>query len=250
MAKDTPWFPHDYNARADDGTAALITQHGATGYGIYMIVTEILHEDDESKIEYSEKKLRRIAASCKTKYDDFKAIIDDCIDFELWVLQDGYFLSNRVLRNKTDREKIRQKRIEAGKKGGEANALNIKANASKNEANGKQIEANSSTRQDITRDNSKPSSNEEEIDISLADKEKYKKEHWIGWATRKEIVKKKDAFTKMLIPWVEKYGKELCNSFWKYWTEPNKNKSGQLRWEAEKFFDFDARLRTFKKNEK
>lgn len=230
MAKDTLWFPHDYNARADEKTAALLNDYGALGYGVFQIITEILHEEDESRIQYEDKKLRRLAATCKVDYEKFKLVIDDCIHvYELWTLEDGYFFSDRVNRNKEDRERIRQKRIEAGQKGGEANASKIKANASKNrsgaKANVKQIEANSSTGQDNTVQDNK--SSKEDIDIWLQEK--------------------KDRFKKMVAPFVDKYGKELCNDFWYYWVQPHKTLK-QVRWEGEKYFDIDARLRTFKKN--
>ncbi|MES2212835.1 MAG: Lin1244/Lin1753 domain-containing protein, partial [Pseudomonadota bacterium] len=103
--KNTLWFPHDYNARADEKTAALISDHGAAGYGIYNIITEMLHESEDSMIEYSEKKLRRLATSCKITYEYLKVIIDDCIHvYELLVMSDNNFYSNRVIRNKHDRE--------------------------------------------------------------------------------------------------------------------------------------------------
>jgi len=252
MAKDTLWFPHDYNARADEKTAALIGEYGALGYGVFQIITEILHEEDGSKIEYSEKKIRRLAGICKVKYDELKAIIDDCINvFDLWITDGEYFYSERVKRNKEDRERIRSKRMEAGKRGGEANASKIKANASKKVANGKQNVANSSTGQDITVIPSKEaitSSLEEDINISADLQKKYSKNEWFGWKVAKEIITKKEAFTEKIKPFVADYGATLCNDFWYYWTQPMTNRSGKLAYEAEKKFDIDARLRTFKTN--
>lgn len=246
MAKDTPWFPHDYNARADEKTAALINDHTATGYGVFSILTEILHEEEGSRIEYSEKRLRRLAGNCKVDFDKFKAIIDDCINiYELWALQDGYFYSDRVIRNKEDRERIRQKKAENGKKGGEArsarnvaNATNNQANARKNkalakhsQAPAKQNVANPTTGQDNTEHNT--STNVEDIDISQP----------------KDLIKeKKEVFKAMVQPFIESFGKDLCNDFWFYWTQPNKPNT-MVRWESEKFFDIQARLRTFRNNE-
>lgn len=241
MAKDTLWFPHDYNARADEKTAELIIQHKATGYGVFQIITEILHEEDDSRIEYEEKKLKRLAATCGLPYEDFKAIIDDCIHtHEVWILEDGYFFSDRVIRNKADRERIRQIRVENGRRGGVANASKIKAFASKKVANAtknssgaiaplKQNEANGSTGQDKTEQNNS-STNVEDINMAA------------DW-----LKQRRDEFKERVKPFVEKYGKELCNDFWYYWTQPHQ-KLKQIRWDSEKFFDIDARLRTFKNN--
>lgn len=64
-----------------------------------------------------------------------------------------------------------------------------------------------------------------------------------------ELIKKKRAeFITLLKPFLEKYGKDLCNDFWYYWTEPNAQKT-KVRWELEKVFDVDARLRTFQKRQ-
>lgn len=124
--KNTLWFPHDYNARADEKTAALISDHGAEGYGIYTIVTEMLHESEDSMIEYSDKKLRRLATSCKTSFENLKLVIDDCIHvYELWTMSDNKFYSNRVIRNKHDRESLRMKRVENGRRGGDTKAKNV-----------------------------------------------------------------------------------------------------------------------------
>ena len=58
-----------------------------------------------------------------------------------------------------------------------------------------------------------------------------------------------DKFKVDLKPFVDEFGKELCNQFYRYWTEPNKTKT-KLRWEGEKFFDIKRRLITFRNNEK
>ena len=110
--------------------------------------------------------------------------------------------------------------------------------------------ANDSTGQDKTGQDNSIVSSKEDIYISDADKKKYSKEHWFSWKAAGLIIQKKAKFTELVKPYVEKYGSELCNDFWKYWTEPHKNKTGQLRWEGERYFDFPNRLGTFKKNEK
>lgn len=62
------------------------------------------------------------------------------------------------------------------------------------------------------------------------------------------IKKKKDDFADKLKPFIEKFGKELCNDFWFYWTQPNEQKT-KIRKDGEKYFDIAARLRTFHRNQ-
>jgi len=65
----------------------------------------------------------------------------------------------------------------------------------------------------------------------------------------KVIKDKCEIFKNNLKPFVDEFGKELCNQFYRYWTEPNKTKT-KLRWEAQKFFDIKRRLITFRNNAK
>ena len=48
-------------------------------------------------------------------------------------------------------------------------------------------------------------------------------------------------------PFVAKYGKDACNSFFKYWSEPTA--SGKMRVNLEKAFDVSRRLSTWRKND-
>lgn len=65
----------------------------------------------------------------------------------------------------------------------------------------------------------------------------------------KLIEKRKQEFIERLRPYVEKYGRDLCNEFYFYWTEPNKS-GKRMRFEAETFFEMGRRLGTWRKNVK
>ena len=261
MAKDTLWFPHDYNSRNSDNTKELIDEYGSAGYGEYWIISEMLHEEDGSKIELTDRFYRRGAKSTKFTLDQYKKFIEDCCTWLGVFRQDGNFIFiDRVVRNKEGRERIRNKRIEAGKKGGEANASNIKANATQNEANaskieanGKQNEANSSTLHNtivIPHKEDNTSTKVEDINISAEILKKYEKNEWFDWPNAKLIIQRKEDFATKIKPYIENFGKELCNDFWFYWTQPQTSKNGKLAWHGEKKFDIQARLRTFQKNQK
>lgn len=62
--------------------------------------------------------------------------------------------------------------------------------------------------------------------------------------TKRTLEQRKNEFTETLKPFVEKYGREMLNEFWSYWTEPNKSKS-KMRFEMEKAWSLERRLVTW-----
>lgn len=57
----------------------------------------------------------------------------------------------------------------------------------------------------------------------------------------------KNDLAQAIHPFVAKYGKDVCNSFFKYWSEPTA--SGKMRVNTEKAFDVSRRLSTWRKND-
>lgn len=64
-----------------------------------------------------------------------------------------------------------------------------------------------------------------------------------------EMQLRKQKFAKTIEPYVQRYGNEMCNEFYKYWTEPNKSKT-KFRMELEKTWSLERRLETWSKNDK
>jgi hypothetical protein len=64
-----------------------------------------------------------------------------------------------------------------------------------------------------------------------------------------DIDVRKLKFAETLKPFLEIYGKDLCNDFYKYWTEPNKSNT-KFRAELEKTWDVERRLETWARNDK
>lgn len=62
------------------------------------------------------------------------------------------------------------------------------------------------------------------------------------------IEQRKLKFADTLKPFLEKYGKDFLNDFFKYWTEPNKSNT-KFKQELQKTWSLDRRLETWKKNE-
>jgi hypothetical protein len=64
-----------------------------------------------------------------------------------------------------------------------------------------------------------------------------------------DIVARKLKFSSTLQPFLEIYGKDFLNDFYKYWTEPNKSNS-KFKQELERTWDLERRLGTWAKNDK
>jgi len=67
--------------------------------------------------------------------------------------------------------------------------------------------------------------------------------------TKKSLSERKEDFKQTLVPYVEKYGRDMLNEFFKYWTESNKSETA-FRYEGQKFWDLSKRLTTWHKNQK
>lgn len=61
------------------------------------------------------------------------------------------------------------------------------------------------------------------------------------------LERRKEAFTEELRPYVQIYGRDMVNEFWKYWTEPNKSKT-KMRFEQERTWDTNLRLQRWANN--
>jgi hypothetical protein len=66
--------------------------------------------------------------------------------------------------------------------------------------------------------------------------------------TNNNIDERKSKFASTLKPFVEVYGREMINDFYKYWTEPNKSNT-KFKQELEKTWSVERRLETWSKND-
>jgi len=76
------------------------------------------------------------------------------------------------------------------------------------------------------------------------EEEEYKKNK-----KKKNIEERKLEFSHTLKPFLDTYGKDLLNSFYKYWTEPNKSNT-KFKQELEKTWSLERRLETWSNNER
>ena len=62
------------------------------------------------------------------------------------------------------------------------------------------------------------------------------------------LEKRKKAFYEELVPYVEKYGKDMVRAFYEHWSEPNKSKT-KMRFELERTWETPRRLATWERND-
>ena len=68
-------------------------------------------------------------------------------------------------------------------------------------------------------------------------------------AKKPAMDERKKAFYETIIPYVEKYGKEMCREFYDYWTEPYQSGIDKMRFEGQKTWSISGRLATWAKKE-
>lgn len=96
MAKDTFYFSHDYNAMSDGKIKNLICEHGLAGYGAYWAIVEMLYNNANAlRTQY-----KSIAFDLHTDESFIKSIIND---FDLFVIENGFFGSASVERRINER---------------------------------------------------------------------------------------------------------------------------------------------------
>lgn len=127
MAKESYYFPHDYNARNDRKIAALVKDYKAAGYGIFWCTCEMMHEEDGS-LEMDDLTFSAIAGDMNEDVSLVKEIIGKCIyNYKLFIKNEAVLeaneaeiklLSNRVIRNFNGRNAKRTEKAEAGRLGG------------------------------------------------------------------------------------------------------------------------------------
>ena len=113
--KETFYFSHDYNARTDSKIRNLIRKHKFLGYGIYWAIIEDLYQNANAlPTDYE-----GIAFDLHT---DEKTIQSVICDFDLFIINDGFFGSMSVQRRLDERNAKSNKAREIAMKRWEKNA--------------------------------------------------------------------------------------------------------------------------------
>lgn len=106
MSKESFYFSHDYNARNDEKIKRLIRKHGLLGYGIFWVIIEDLYNNANAlRTDYE-----GIAYDLRTDSEIIRSIVND---FELFVIENGFFGSLSIERRLDDRNKKSEKARES-----------------------------------------------------------------------------------------------------------------------------------------
>ena len=121
MKKDAYYFSHDSNARNDIKIKALIRNYGLEGYGRFWVIIELLREQSDYQLQLDEFTYETLAEELRTGTDQVENFIDNCIyKYKLFETNGESFWSASLLTRMDKMNKIREKRIEAGKRSAEA----------------------------------------------------------------------------------------------------------------------------------
>jgi hypothetical protein len=98
MSRESFYFSHDYNSRADNKVKRLLLKHGMEGYGVFWAIVEDLYNNANAlPLDYD-----CIAYDLRTQCDIVKSVIND---FELFIFDGNFFGSTSVERRLKERNK-------------------------------------------------------------------------------------------------------------------------------------------------
>ncbi len=92
--KDAYYFTHDSNARNDPKISAMRSVYGATGYGWFWMIVEILREQNEYDLIVDGYFYASLAMQLHEDEAKIKGFLDDCVNkFHLFTIKDNRFFS-------------------------------------------------------------------------------------------------------------------------------------------------------------
>lgn len=141
-AKDVYYFSHDCNARNDEKVLAMRSVYGLEGYAMYFMVIEILREQHDFKLKLTKYIWQSLAMQLGVDADKIKKFVDDCVqEFELLRIDEGYLLSDSLIKRMNLFKEISEIRSQAAKKRWESQQQN-KADEDAKMQNGCKCNAN------------------------------------------------------------------------------------------------------------
>ncbi|MEY4457277.1 MAG: hypothetical protein RLY15_1541 [Bacteroidota bacterium] len=90
------YFSHDNNMRNDMKIKALRRKHKFAGYAIYIMMLELLTENDYFEIEWNEMTMELLTPDFDIDVDELAEIIDYCIKLNLFQLTNGYLHCDKL----------------------------------------------------------------------------------------------------------------------------------------------------------
>lgn len=212
------YFPHE----CVHGRKMFVieSKYGNDGYAVWFKLLERLGDTDNHYLNLSdETELMYLASLMKVDENKFKNILNDLA--KLGAIDKELYEENKIIWSQKFYESIQD---------------------AYNKRNNKCLDRNSLILLLISlgirkpnKSSTKPDKSTQSSDINPQSKEE-------------EIKEKKSMFHQTLKPFLEKYGKDMLNDFFLYWTEPNQTNT-KLKYEMEKTWSIEARLNTWSKRD-
>jgi len=127
--KDAYYFPHDSNARNDQRLLKVRFKHGASGYGAFFMLLEIMREQGDYRLSMTDLEM----IDEMEIHIGIDSLIDIVENYDLFELDGDYFYSNSFDRRMQKMNDLRDIRAKAGRKGGKSRPT-AKQNPSKTQA--------------------------------------------------------------------------------------------------------------------
>ena len=160
--KKTYYFQHDFEAISDPKIQYILAKFGGIGYGLWWRIVEMLHQEEENKLQHKEYIYFALANQLKCEQDLVKSFIQSCIeDVDLLGSDGEYFWSERVLKNVGKMQELKEKRSSAGKKSAEKRA--------ENEAIATSVQQNVTSVEQVSRKENKRKENKQYSKPSLSE---------------------------------------------------------------------------------
>lgn len=133
--QESLWLKHDADASGDPKIVKLISVYNYAGYGRFWRIIEMLRMEQDNRIPLIGKyAYTGVADLLKMSTEDAEKFITDCVDeFDLFVIEDGYLFSNRVINDMLDVNAKRQQTRNAGLASAEARRNKQKSKPRKRE---------------------------------------------------------------------------------------------------------------------
>ncbi|RYD55547.1 MAG: DUF4373 domain-containing protein [Sphingobacteriales bacterium] len=97
---------HSTDTRHNERIAALVGDHGATGYGAYWMILEIMHGEEGMRIEHTHARIRRLAGQVGIAANAFTQLLQHMIEiYELLAVESGYLMSTLSYTRRSKQQK-------------------------------------------------------------------------------------------------------------------------------------------------
>lgn len=248
MAKDAYYFSHDSNARNDDKLIKVRMKYGAEGYGVYFMILERLMESTDY---IHVKDYNTIAFDLRVDSSIVKAIIED---FGLFAFAENSkcFYSESFKRRMQPLDNIREQRRQAGIKSAEKRAKTKNDSTTVERPLPKKPTKESKVKESKENTSKEKLSKEikkKVVDLGVLELEVKKAEQTKKLdAAKAATLERRKEFYNSLIPYVERYGKEMIRNFFNYWSELNRS-STKMNFELQKTWEVGLRLAKWASND-